>query len=81
MCKPITSKMFTTLTRTVQPQNVKLEHKEALWHGVSHGENLCMNNAHACYLQETGKVVDRMYDHPREGVLDLRNRAVSEKIP
>ena len=32
----------------------------------------------ACVLS-AGKMADRMYDHSREGALDLGNRAVSEK--
>ena len=42
-------------------------------------ENLRMHDAHACYPQE--KMVDRMYGHPRDGALDLRNGAISEKTP
>ena len=34
----------------------------------------------ACVLF-TGKMANRMYGHPREGVLELCNGAVSEKTP
>ena len=37
-------------------------------------QHIGIHNAHACYPQE--KMADRMYGHPREGVLDLGNGAV-----
>ena len=40
-----------------------------------------VQNRGAVQRASAGKMADRMYGHPREGVLDLGKGAVSEKTP